>query len=305
MRGNVDISGNLAVSGSSALHDVIVRGDVDVVGLTTLTAPDEGGIALLVNGNMDISGSLSIPVNSETRGIIQQLTDLSGNVTTSNSILVQGDGPITCSVNENTLTIFGSGIGDTGPTGDTGPIGYTGDTGLTGDTGPTGYTGDTGLTGDTGPTGATGATGATGPMGPTGPSEPISGMKIYGYFTWGDITDTESYDDRITPIVASASDTTGLLGMDYLPEVKYITVAPYTTITLNGILPAATSGTVVCDNSLSSIPTVFENTDGTVLTSVNTWYVYRYNVFGENIDNNGYYMGATNPKKPMVFVSND
>ncbi len=62
--------------------------------------------------------------------------------------------------------------GATGPMGQTGPTGATGPQGITGPTGATGPTGQTGPTGATGPQGVTGPTGATGPDGPTGATGP-------------------------------------------------------------------------------------------------------------------------------------
>ena len=114
-----------------------------------------------------------------------------------------------------------------------------------------------------------------------------SGMTIYGYITWGGI---EPADDKTSPIVASAPSSTSLLGMDTLSPVRYVTVAPYTTITFNGELQSNTAYT--CNNSTSSIPSVFNNTVPTLLSS-KKWYVYRYNSLGELLDD-GYYMGATN-----------
>ncbi len=57
----------------------------------------------------------------------------------------------------------GTGIGITGPTGNTGITGPTGNIGITGPTGATGF-------GITGPTGVVGPTGPVGITGPTGPS---------------------------------------------------------------------------------------------------------------------------------------
>ena len=65
-------------------------------------------------------------------------------------------------------------MGDTGHTGDTGPTGYMGDTGETGHTGPTGHMGDTGHIGETGPTGTVGDKGVTGPTGIIGPTGPTT-----------------------------------------------------------------------------------------------------------------------------------
>jgi hypothetical protein len=69
-----------------------------------------------------------------------------------------------------------TGLGATGPQGNTGATGPQGNTGPQGPTGaastvagPTGPTGPTGPQGNTGATGATGSQGPTGPTGPTGP----------------------------------------------------------------------------------------------------------------------------------------
>lgn len=76
--------------------------------------------------------------------------------------------------NGTSWTQIGSGAGNTGFTGYTGPQGVTGYTGFTGPQGVTGFTGFTGpqgvtgFTGFTGPAGTTGFTGFTGPIGQTG-----------------------------------------------------------------------------------------------------------------------------------------
>jgi len=81
-------------------------------------------------------------------------------------------------------------VGNTGPTGYTGPIGNTGPTGYTGPiglsiTGSTGYTGPLGIsiTGTTGPTGRTGATGPIGLSitGTTGYTGPVGNIGTTGY----------------------------------------------------------------------------------------------------------------------------
>ena len=114
-----------------------------------------------------------------------------------------------------------------------------------------------------------------------------SGMTIYGYITWGD---ESTIDDRTSPLVASAPDGSGLLGMNTFAPVKYVTVAPYTTITFGAELLSTTAYT--CNNSTSSTPSVFSNPFPALLEN-KTWYVYRYNSLGELLDD-GYYMGATN-----------
>lgn len=72
-------------------------------------------------------------------------------------------------INGNNITIQGTGVSYSGPTGALGP---TGETGALGPTGPTGATGPTGTMGPTGELGPTGATGPTGPIGPTGLTGP-------------------------------------------------------------------------------------------------------------------------------------
>jgi hypothetical protein len=117
---------------------------------------------------------------------IQIRRDLSGNWTSVNPTLTQGEIAFEIDTNKlkvgdglldwNSLDyITGSGGGETGATGPTGPAGETGATGATGPQGEIGLTGDTGPigpTGATGPQGEIGLTGDTGPIGPTGATGP-------------------------------------------------------------------------------------------------------------------------------------
>ena len=108
-----------------------------------------------------------------------------------------------------------------------------------------------------------------------------TGMSIYGYITW-DAT-------NITfPITASTTDISYLGITNPQPPVQYITVAPYTKITFNGT--EGSTGTVYCDNSISVRPSVFLNAGS--LVSITSWYVYRYNGAGVQLDPS-YYITAT------------
>ena len=70
----------------------------------------------------------------------------------------------------NVVDLRGTGVDDSGDTGNSGDSGNSGDTGDTGNTGNTGNTGDTGNSGNTGDTGNTGNSGDTGNTGNTGDS---------------------------------------------------------------------------------------------------------------------------------------
>jgi hypothetical protein len=235
----VNISGSASILEQTTLNNVEASGSLQVIGPTILTSLDVTN-ALQVTGSttlasLDVSGYLKIPVNTSTSGVIQQLRDLGENTTTANSILVQGTGNVTCSVNSNTLTVYGAGGG--------------------------------------------------------GGDE--SGMNVYGYITW------DGSGNTTFPITASAPISTLRLGMvNPSPIVQYITVAPYTKLTFNGT-PMDAGDTIICDNSLSAIPTTFRNTINVLV--ITSWYVYRYNAAGIPLDSS-YYMGAINSVQNIAYT---
>lgn len=291
---NVDVSGALQVIGPTILTSV-QAGNVEVTGPTTLSSLQAGNVEItgptslnsLQAGNVDVSGYLKIPVNPATSGVIQKLTDSNGSTTTSNSILVQGTGNVTCSVNANTLTVYGAGGGGGGGgnTDISGTLQVYGTTTLTapisGETsialvvnGPTEFTGNIVLNGAIIDLYISSSLRLPSTIYGTG-------MSIYGYITWATTNIT-------FPITASTTDVSYLGIINPQPTVQYITVAPFTKITFNGVQGSA--GTIYCDNSLSDRPSVFLN--GGSLVSITSWYVYRYNGTGIQLEF-PYYTKAT------------
>jgi hypothetical protein len=155
-----------------------------IIGSSVGSGLSYGGVALgvgadfaiLAQGALDGTGSVSVPLTPPFRGSVLDRYYLQAATSSTPSF-------IPLSVSAGRVLRNGDLVaGLTGPAGPTGPIGPTGPAGSAGAAGPTGpsgatgagglagATGPTGPPGSTGPAGVTGAVGSTGPTGPTGPT---------------------------------------------------------------------------------------------------------------------------------------
>jgi cytoskeletal protein CcmA (bactofilin family) len=269
---NMDISGYLTVDGSCNLRSLNVVGttvvnDLSVLGTTQLGTVYTNNVDisgyLTVDGSCTIGGSLNVAQASQLNNVVisEDLT-VNGSMTVYGSVSVGGIFTVNDSrVIENIQDQFG---------------GFT--TASTITLRNEGYIYST--------------------VSPSSINIYGSGLPIFGYLVWY-VDSLLTYSYAPTYTIVSSCDTSGYYTMG-LPDISgditqdpltlgYIVVSPRTIIVFNSPTINSIDG-FTCDNAGRDSPTTFVNGNGKTITKITSWYVYRYDRYGDPLDGGAYFV---------------